>query len=87
MKNYNEMDLERAKRFSAFIYYIPAIIIIMGKLPIPEMAFLVLPLPYYAVFYYLYTKTEKSERNKIEFARLALVTIAHFVLYYLMFLG
>ncbi|ADR20719.1 hypothetical protein MATR_16550 [Marivirga tractuosa] len=81
------MDLEKAKRFAAFIYYLPAIIIIMGRLPIPEIAFIALPIPYYAVFYYLYTKTEKSERNRIEFARLVLVTIAHIVLYYLMFHG
>lgn len=81
------MDLERAKRFSAFIYYLPAIIIIMGRLPIPEIAFIALPIPYYAVFYYLHTKTEKSERNKIEFARLALVTVAHIVLYFMMFHG
>jgi Ca2+/Na+ antiporter len=81
------MDLERAKRFSAFIYYVPAIIIIMGRLPIPEIAFIALPIPYYAVFYYLYTKTEKSERNKVELARLVLVTVAHIVLYFMMFRG
>ena len=81
------MDLERAKRFSAFIYYVPAIIIIMGRLPIPEIAFIALPIPYYAVFYYLYTKTEKSERNKVEIARLVLVTVAHIVLYFMMFRG
>jgi len=79
------MDLEKAKRFSSFIYWIPAVIIIVGKIPIPELAFLGLPLPYYAVFYYLYTKTEKSQRNKIEFARLILVTLSHFVLYFMMF--
>lgn len=79
------MDLERVKRFSSFIYWIPAVIIIMGKVPIPEMAFIALPLPYYGVFYFLYTKTEKSQRNRIEFARLILVTISHFVLYYMMF--
>ncbi|HET8858970.1 hypothetical protein [Marivirga sp.] len=81
------MDLEKAKRFSAFIYYIPAIIIIMGRLPIPEIAFILLPIPYYVVFYFLFTKTEKSQRNNIEFARLALVTIAHIVLYFMMFQG
>jgi len=79
------MDLERAKRFSSFIYWIPAVIIIIGKVPIPELAFIALPLPYYAIFYFLYTKTEKSQRNKVEFARLILVTISHFVLYYMMF--
>jgi len=79
------MDLERAKRFSSFIYWIPAVIIIIGKVPIPELVFIALPLPYYAIFYFLYTKTEKSQRNKVEFARLILVTISHFVLYYMMF--
>ncbi|MGM0580816.1 MAG: hypothetical protein ACQETL_09055 [Bacteroidota bacterium] len=81
------MDLEKAKRFSSFIYWIPAVIIIMGKIPIPEIAFLALPIPYYIIFYFLYTKTEKSQRNRIEFARLILVTISHFVLYYMMFHG
>ncbi|WKK73888.1 hypothetical protein QYS49_18715 [Marivirga salinae] len=81
------MDLERAKRFSSFIYWIPAIIIIMGRLPIPELAFIALPIPYYVVFYFLYTKTEKSQRNRVELARLVLVTISHFVLYYMMFHG
>jgi hypothetical protein len=79
------MDLEKAKRFSSFIYWIPAVIIIMGKVPIPQVAFIALVVPYYAVFYFLYTKTEKSERNRIEFARLILVTISHFVLYFMMF--
>lgn len=79
------MDLEKAKRFSSFVYWIPAVIIIMGKFPIPELVFMALPLPYYGLFYFLYTKTEKSQRNKIEIARLVLVTISHFVLYFMMF--
>ncbi|WMN06958.1 hypothetical protein [Marivirga arenosa] len=79
------MNLESAKRYSSFIYWIPAVIIIMGRIPISELAFIGLPIPYFAVFYYLYTRTEKSERNRVEFARLILVTISHFVLYYMMF--
>ena len=81
------MDLERAKRFSSFVYWIPAVIIIVGKVPISGIAFLALPIPYFAVFYFLYTKTEKSQRNNVELARLVLVTISHFVLYYIMFHG
>lgn len=79
------MDLEKAKRFSAFVYWIPAIIIVVGRVPIPQMLFVALPLPYYAVYYYLHQKTEESDRSRVEFVRLILVTISHFVLLYMMF--
>ena len=79
------MNLEKAKRYVSFIYWIPASIIIFARVGVPEYFFLALPLPYYALVYYLMQKTPKEERSQVEYARVALVTISHLVLYFMMF--
>lgn len=79
------MELEKAKRFVSFIYWIPAVIIIIGRVAVPEEVFLALPIPYYIVAYLLIKKTPKEERLQVDYARIVLITISHFVLYYLMY--
>ncbi|GAA5021225.1 hypothetical protein GCM10011506_03170 [Marivirga lumbricoides] len=79
------MDLARAKRFVSFLYWVPAVIIIVGRVIVPHYVFLALPIPYYVVAFYLINKTPPEERLQVDYARVVLISISHLVLYYLMF--
>ncbi|MBK6265332.1 hypothetical protein JKA74_09795 [Marivirga sp. S37H4] len=81
------MDLVKAKRFVSFVYWIPAIIVIIGGVVLPHYVFLALPIPYYVVAFYLIKQTPKDERTQIDYARIVLISISHLVLYYLMYWG
>lgn len=81
------MDVNKAKRYVAFLYWIPAIIIIGFRVPMPHYVFLMLPIPYLIATYLIMQKIPAEERNQVDYARIVLIGITHFVLYYLMYFG
>jgi hypothetical protein len=81
------MDVNKAKRYVAFLYWIPAIVIIGFRVPMSHYLFLALPIPYLIATYLIMQKIPYEERNQVDYARIVLIGITHFVLYYLMYWG
>ncbi|MFQ3214142.1 MAG: hypothetical protein ACJAT1_002322 [Marivirga sp.] len=79
------MEVQKAKRLAPFLYYIPAILIIFFEVLIPHYVFLLLIVPYFALTFYLVSKTPVEDRTNVDYLRLTFLTIAHITLYILMF--
>jgi hypothetical protein len=77
--------MQRFKRFISFLYWIPAVIIVVGHVNVPEWVFLALPLPFVIGAFILYVKSAPEERSFVEISRVVLILIAHFILYYMIY--